>query len=60
MNVDKLRALGWQPRYDPRQAVAEAARWYAENRAWWEPIRSGEFREYYDKQYAERLAGTRQ
>lgn len=58
MNVDKLRALGWEPRYDPRQAVAEAARWYAENRPWWEPIRSGEFREYYDRQYAERLAGN--
>lgn len=58
MNVDKLRGLGWAPKYDPRQAVAEAARWYAENRAWWEPIRSGEFREYYDRQYAERLAGS--
>ena len=58
MNVDKLRALGWAPKYDPRQAVAEAARWYAENHWWWEPIRSGEFREYYAKQYAERLAGV--
>lgn len=58
MNVDKLRALGWAPEYDPRHAVAEAARWYAENRSWWGPIRSGEFREYYDRQYAERLAGS--
>lgn len=57
MNVDKLRMLGWEPKYDPRQAVAEAARWYVDNRWWWEPIRSGEFREYYDRQYAERLAG---
>lgn len=58
MNVDKLRALDWEPKYDPRQAVSEAARWYVDNRWWWEPIRSGEFREYYDRQYAERLAGT--
>jgi dTDP-glucose 4,6-dehydratase len=58
MNVDKLRTLGWAPQYDPRRAVAEAARWYAENRWWWEPIRSGEFRDYYDRQYAERLAGN--
>ena len=57
MNVDKLKALGWQPKYDPKQAVAEAARWYADNAWWWEPIRSGEFRAYYDRQYAERLAG---
>ncbi|MDL2343609.1 dTDP-glucose 4,6-dehydratase [Deinococcus sp. MIMF12] len=60
MNVHKLRALGWEPRYDPRQAVAEAARWYAEHRGWWEPIRSGEFREYYARQYAERLADQEQ
>lgn len=57
MNVDQLKTLGWQPRYDPKEAVAEAAKWYADNRAWWEPIRSGEFREYYERQYAERLAG---
>lgn len=57
MSVDKLRTLGWEPRYDPRRAVAEAARWYAEHRSWWEPIRSGEFRAYYDRQYAGRLAG---
>ncbi|WP_407541327.1 dTDP-glucose 4,6-dehydratase [Deinococcus radiomollis] len=60
MNVDKLRGLGWQPKYDPKQAVAEAAKWYEGNRQWWEPIRSGEFREYYNAQYAERLAGSKQ
>lgn len=54
MNVDKLRSLGWEPRYHPRQAVAEAARWYADNRWWWEPIRSGEFRSYYDRQSPQR------
>lgn len=59
MNVDKLKSLGWNPKYDPRQAVAEAAHWYRDNQWWWEPIRSGEFREYYERQYAERLAGAR-
>jgi dTDP-glucose 4,6-dehydratase len=58
MNVNKLRALGWEPKYDPKQAVAEAAKWYGDNRWWWEPIRSGDFREYYDRQYAERLAAV--
>jgi dTDP-glucose 4,6-dehydratase len=57
MNVDKLRSLGWTPQYDPRQAVTDAARWYAAHRSWWEPIRNGEFRAYYERQYARRLAG---
>ena len=30
--------------------------WYQEHRAWWEPIRSGDYRAYYERQYAERLA----
>lgn len=56
MNVDKLRGLGWEPRYHPREAVAQAAEWYSQNKWWWEPIRNGEFKEYYEKQYAQRLA----
>ena len=31
----------------------------ASNRDWWEPIKSGEYREYYERQYAERLAARR-
>jgi dTDP-glucose 4,6-dehydratase len=30
--------------------------WYRANRSWWEPIKSGEYLEYYRRQYAERLA----
>ena len=59
MNVDKLRNLGWKPLYDPVEAIADAVRWYAANRWWWEPIRNGKFREYYDKQYARRLDGMK-
>jgi len=55
MNVDKLRSLGWNPQYDPREAVAQAAQWYAQNGWWWQPIRQGEFQEYYARQYGQRL-----
>jgi len=30
-------------------------RWYQENEWWWRPIKSGEFKEYYQQQYGERL-----
>jgi dTDP-glucose 4,6-dehydratase len=30
--------------------------WYRENRAWWEAIKAGEYREYYERQYGARLA----
>ncbi|MGL6279509.1 MAG: dTDP-glucose 4,6-dehydratase, partial [Gaiella sp.] len=53
----KLRALGWEPRHRLDEGALEATvAWYADNRAWWEPIKSGEYRRYYEEQYAQRLA----
>jgi dTDP-glucose 4,6-dehydratase len=51
----KLRSLGWSPVIGLEDGLAETAAWYRENRAWWEPIKSGEYRAYYERQYAERL-----
>jgi len=34
-------------------------RWYMENRWWWEKVRAGEFKEYYQRQYGKRLAEAR-
>ena len=35
--------------------LPETVEWYRANRTWWEPIKSGEYRRYYEEQYAERL-----
>ena len=54
----KLRALGWAPRHSfGERGLPETVAWYRENRAWWEPIKSGDYRAYYEQQYAERLRG---
>ena len=38
---------------DPfEDGLRETVEWYRDNRAWWEPIKSGEYREYYERQYA--------
>ena len=53
----KLRALGWQPQHSfDATGLAETVEWYRENRGWWEPIKSGDYRAYYERQYAARLA----
>ena len=52
----RMRALGWQPRREFEAGLSETVRWFRENRAWWEPIKSGEYLDYYKRQYAERLA----
>ena len=55
----KLRALGWAPRHSFGElGLRETVDWYRENRDWWEPIKTGDYRRYYEQQYAERLAGA--
>ncbi len=58
MNVDKLVALGWEPEYTHEEAIRKTVRWYVDNAWWWEPIRSGEFKEYYQRLYGERKVLT--
>jgi dTDP-glucose 4,6-dehydratase len=54
----KLHALGWSPQHSfDEGGLPGTVEWYRENRAWWEPIKSGEFRAYYETQYAARLSG---
>jgi dTDP-glucose 4,6-dehydratase len=53
----KLRALGWAPahRFD-EGGLAGTVEWYRDRRDWWEPIKSGEYRRFYEEQYGSRLA----
>jgi dTDP-glucose 4,6-dehydratase len=51
----KLRKLGWVPEHSFDEGLAVTVEWYRSNRAWWEPIKSGEYRTYYEEQYASRL-----
>ena len=49
--------LGWQPAVPFAEGLAQTVAWYHDNRSWWESIKSGRhYREYYERQYAERLA----
>lgn len=56
VDSSRLRALGWAPRHDFFSALKSTVSWYQENGWWWEPIYAGPFREYYQRQYGERLA----
>ncbi len=50
-----LAELGWQPRRRFEEALPATVRWYQDNRAWWERVRSGAYREYYQRQYGHRV-----
>lgn len=45
------RELGWKPKHDFDTALKETINWYINNQDWWKRIRSGEYQNYYKKQY---------
>jgi dTDP-glucose 4,6-dehydratase len=55
LSSERAKALGWRPRTTFADGLRRTVEWYRENEWWWEPIRSGEYREYYERQYGRAL-----
>ncbi|HTP22062.1 MAG TPA: dTDP-glucose 4,6-dehydratase [Solirubrobacteraceae bacterium] len=51
----KLGALGWRAQVRFEAGLARTVEWYRDNEWWWEPIRSGAYREYYERHYGRAL-----
>lgn len=58
MNCDKLRALGWQKAHTFESGLQATVKWYRDNEWWWRKIKTGDYLEYYKRQYAARLAAA--
>ena len=54
LDSGKVRALGWTPATRFDAALAATVEWYRAHAAWWKPIKSGAFRQYYQAQYSGR------
>jgi dTDP-glucose 4,6-dehydratase len=54
LDASKAASLGWKPTVEFERGLRDTVEWYRTNEAWWRPIKSGEFREYYKTQYAQR------
>src|SRR4051794_39226195 len=52
---DKVRALGWEAQVRFAGGIARTVDWYRDNAWWWEPIRSGDYRAYYERHYGRSL-----
>ena len=55
VDVTKIQQrLGWKHRWSLEEGLARTVQWYVDRKDWWEPIKSGEFREYYERMYGSR------
>jgi dTDP-glucose 4,6-dehydratase len=55
LGSEKVRALGWEASVRFEDGLQRTVQWYRDNAAWWEPIRSGDYREYYARQYGTQI-----
>ena len=51
VDTRKLRGLGWEPEVALDEGIRRTAHWYRDNEAWWRPLKSGEFWEFYSRNY---------
>ena len=56
MDGAKLAALGWQPSVSFEDGLAHTVDWFVANRDWWASAKSGDWHDYYRRQYERRLA----
>ena len=54
-NTKIREELGWEPRHSFETALQKTVEWYVTHRDWWQRVRSGAYRDYYAKQYGQRL-----
>jgi dTDP-glucose 4,6-dehydratase len=55
LSSEKVEGLGWSAAVGFDEGLERTVAWYRDNESWWEPIRSGEYREYYERQYGRAL-----
>jgi len=55
LDSSTLRATGWRPKRAFAEGLASTVAWYRDHRGWWEAIKSGAYRDYYERMYGGRL-----
>ena len=51
VDTSKIRKLGWKPKHKFEDAIESTIKWYIDHREWWEPLKTGEYLEFYKQNY---------
>ncbi|WP_299515174.1 dTDP-glucose 4,6-dehydratase [uncultured Rummeliibacillus sp.] len=52
IDPQKIERLGWKPTYTFESGIQQTINWYLEHKYWWQKIISGDYRNYFDRQYS--------
>ena len=51
LDITHITGLGWGPRVTFAEGLEQTVRWYRDNPEWWRPLKSGDYWEYYKRNY---------
>ena len=51
LDIARITQLGWEPRVSFGEGLERTVRWYQDHQEWWRPLKSGEYWEYYKRNY---------
>jgi len=51
LDISRITALGWEPQVTFAEGLQQTVRWYQQNPEWWRRLKSGEYWEYYKRNY---------
>jgi dTDP-glucose 4,6-dehydratase len=51
LDTDRITQLGWEPKVGLADGLERTVSWYQKHPQWWRPLKSGEYWEYYKRNY---------
>jgi dTDP-glucose 4,6-dehydratase len=58
LSSERTEGLGWEAAIGFDEGLARTVDWYRDNEDWWAPIRSGDYRAYYERHYGKALGAA--
>lgn len=55
VDASKIKALGWEKSVTFEEGLSKTIQWYQDNQEWWKKIKTGEYLEFYKKQYNDQV-----